>query len=106
MLINMREEDEKLKDLCTKLSALRSEKLSSFIKRVFVCGEKDLNRQYEETTSHEIVSDEIESLEMKVSDITSPMMEEAGFPRQKKPKKPDADTIMDPYNGGPPGIWG
>ena len=71
-----------------------------------MCGEKNLNRQYEETTSHEIVSDEIESLQMNVSDIKSPMMEEAGFQRQNKPKKTDSDTIMDPYNGGPPGIWG
>lgn len=106
MLVNLREEDKKLRDLCTKLSTSRSEKLSSFIKRVFVCGEKNLNRQYEETTSHKIVSDEIESLELNVYDITSPMIEGAGFPRQKKPKKTDADSIMDPYNGGPPGIWG
>ena len=69
MLVNMRKEDEKLQDLCTKLSASRSEKLSSFIKRVFVCGEKNLNQRNEEI-SNKMETDEIKSLALIVSDLS------------------------------------
>ena len=69
MLVNMRKEDEKLRDLCTKLSTSRSEKLSSFIKRVFVCGERKVNQRNEEI-SNKMETDEIESLTLIVSDLS------------------------------------
>ena len=69
MLVNMRKEDEKLQDLCTKLSASRNGKLSSFIKRIFVCGENDLNRRNEEM-SNKMETHEIESLALIVSDLS------------------------------------
>ena len=77
-LVGIRETDQQLQQLCRKLSASRNEDYSAMIKRVIVCGER---RRAAVDEPNNMESDEIQSLEILVSDLPSGGVQLAGFSR-------------------------